>query len=147
MFTSQWWWNKMADKEIIINSLPLVHGKGVKESLDKTSASSTVCFDETITQGGDAISYKLSIDRIVFETREEYEALRDAFKEMLSVPGTITTREVIRYRVDEPFVIVKNYSGCVLDGKDYEMKPEEMSAQSLSFLCNDMEEYTEEYTE
>lgn len=133
----------MADKEIIINSLPVVHGTGVKESIEKTGASSTVCFDETVTQGAASISYKLTIDRIVFETREQYENLRDTFKDMLSVPGTITTRETIRYRVDEPFTIVKNYTGCILDGKDYEMKAEDMTAQSLSFICSDMEEYTE----
>lgn len=133
----------MADKEVIINSLPLVHGQGVKESLDKSSADSIVCFDESITLGADTIVYKLTIDRIVFETRKQYEDLRDAFKEMLKVPGTITTRETIRYEQDNPFTIVKNYYGCILDGKDYEMKPEEMSAQSLSFICSDMEEYTE----
>ena len=137
----------MADKSIQIKvgdiSTELVHGKGVKEALEKTSADSTVCFDETITQGADSVSYKLTIDRVVFETREQYEQLRDAFKMMLSVPGAITTREVIRYEQDKPFTIVKNYYFCILDGKDYEMKPEEMSAQSLSFICSDMEEYTE----
>jgi len=133
----------MADKEIIINSLPLVHGQGVKESIDKNSADTTVCFDETITQGSSVVSYKLTIDRIVFETKEQYEGLRDEFKKMLSVPGTITTRETLRYQPDEPFTIVKNYYNCILDGKDYEMKPDEMSAQSLSFICSDMEEYTE----
>ena len=49
------------------------------------------------------------------------------------------------YHSEEPFVIVKNYHGCVLDGKDYEMKPEEKSAQKLSFLCETMDEYTEDY--
>jgi hypothetical protein len=137
----------MADKSIQIKvgdiSTELVHGQGVKESLEKSSADSVVCFDESITQGADSITYKLSIDRVVFETRKQYEDLRDAFKMMLSVPGTITTREVIRYEQDKPFTIVKNYYFCILDGKDYEMKPEDMSAQSLSFICSDMEEYTE----
>ena len=136
----------MADKEVIINGKTLVHGQGVKESFDKSSADSIVCFDEVITDGADAVSYKLDIDRIVFETRDTYETLRDTFKEMLSVKGDITTREVIRYKADEPFVVVKNYHGCILDGKSYEMKPEEKSAQNLSFICESMDEYTEDYT-
>lgn len=137
----------MADKEVIINGKTLVHGQGVKESFDKTSADSIVCFDEVITDGSATVSYKLEIDRLVFESREDYEILRDTFQSMLNVKGDITTREVIRYKADEPFVIVKNYHGCILDGKSYEIKAEEKSAQNLSFLCESMEEYTEDYTE
>ena len=137
----------MADKEIIINGKTLVHGQGVKESFDKTSADSIVCFDEVITDGSDAVSYKLEIDRVVFESRKVYENLNKAFKKMLSTKGDITTREVIRYKKNAPFVIVKNYHGCILDGKSYEMKPEEKSAQNLTFICESMDEYTEDYTE
>lgn len=136
----------MADKEIIINGKTMAHGKGVKESIETGStAESVVCFDETITTGSDNISYKLSIDRLVFESRSYYEKLNKILKNMLSTKGDITTREVIRYKKQAPFVIVKNYHGCILDGKDYEMKPDEMSAQSLSFLCETMDEYTEDY--
>ena len=137
----------MADKEVIINGKTLVHGTGVKESIEKSSAESVICFDEAIIDGSDTVSYKLTVDRIVFETKKNYERLRDAFKKMMKTPGTITTREVIRYKNSKPFVIVKNYSGVILDGRDYEMKPDERSVQNLSFLCADMDEYTEDYTE
>ena len=36
----------MADKEVILNGKTLVHGQGVKESIEKNSAESIVCFDE-----------------------------------------------------------------------------------------------------
>ena len=146
MSTSQWRWNKMADKEVIINGTTLVHGQGVKESIDKSTADSIVCFDEVLTDGSDTVSYKITIDRIVLETRTTYETLRDTFQKMLKEPGDITTREVIRFKQEPPFVIVKNFHGCLLDGKDYEMKPEERSAQNLSFVASDMDEYTEDYT-
>ena len=133
----------MADKEVIINGKTVVHGQNVKESLE-SSTSSTVCFDEVITQGSATVSYKLDIDRLVFETKEQYEELRDELNTMLHVPGIVTTREVIRFKNDSPFVIVKNFTGAILDGKDYEMKPEEHSAQGLSFVCNGCEEYTED---
>ena len=137
----------MADKEVIINGRTLVHGQGVKESMEGSSAESIVCFDEVITDGSAVVSYKLEIDRIVFETRAKYEKLRDTFNRMMSKPGTITTREVIRFKNSAPFVIVKNYSGCILEGKEYEMKPEEKTAQNLTFVCAGMEEYTEDYIE
>ena len=135
----------MADKEIIINGKTVAHGTGVKESIEKNSAESVVCFDEAIVDGSDTVSYKLTVDRLIYENRKTYEKLRDTFKKMLSTPGNITTREVIRYKNSAPFVIVKNYSGVILDGRDYEMKPDERSAQNLSFLCADMDEYTEDY--
>ena len=133
----------MSDREIIINGKTLVHGTGCKESIDKSSADSIVCFDEAITDGSDVVSYKLDIDRIIFENKKTYEQLRDEFNKMLSTPGNITTREIIRFKNEKPFAIVKNFSGCILDGKDYEMKPEEKSAQSLSFICSSMTEKTE----
>jgi hypothetical protein len=132
----------MADKEVIINGKTVVHGQGVKESLE-TNTSTTACFDEVVTQGSPTVSYTLDIDRLVFETREQYEALRAELNKMLNIPGMITTREVIRFKNDSPFVIVKNFTGAILDGKDYEMKPEEHSAQNLKFICNSCEEYTE----
>ena len=136
----------MADVTVIINGKTLVHGQGVKESIDKSSADTIVCFDEVITDGSDVVSYKLTIDRIVFEKMNDYNSLNKRLNDMMKNPGTITTRQIIRYKNEAPWVIVKNYSGCILDGKDYEMKPEEKSAQNLSFICSDKEEYTEVYT-
>ena len=133
----------MADVTIIINGKTLVPGQGVKESIEKSSAESIVCFDEVITDGSDVVSYKLDIDRIVFEKMTHYTSLNARLQKMMKTPGTITTRQTIRYKNEKPWVIVKNYSGCILDGNDYEMKPEEKSAQNLSFLCSDKEEYTE----
>ena len=134
----------MAQAEIIINGKTMVHGTGVKESLEKSGAESVVCFDEVLTDGTGQVSYKLDIDRVVYESRTTYRDLNKIFKEMLSTPGTITTRQTIKYKNKAPFVIVKNYSGCILDGKDYEMKPEERAAQNLSFICANMEEYIED---
>ena len=134
----------MAQAEIIINGKTLVHGTGVKESLEKSGAESTVCFDEVLTDGTEQVSYKLDIDRIVYESKTNYRSLSKRLKEMLSTPGTITTRQTIKYKNDAPFVIVKNYSGCILDGREYEMKPEERAAQNLSFICANMEEYIED---
>ena len=134
----------MAQAEIIINGKTLVHGTGVKESIEKSGAESTVCFDEVLTDGTEQVSYKLDIDRIVYESKTNYRSLSKRLKEMLSTPGTITTRQTIKYKNDAPFVIVKNYSGCILDGREYEMKPEERAAQNLSFICANMEEYIED---
>lgn len=133
----------MADKEVIINGTTIVHGTGVKESIENSATNTTVCFDEVITEGSATVSYKIDVDRLVFETREQYESLRDELNSLLGTPGILTTREVVRFKNEPPFVIVKNFTGVVLDGKDYEMNPDEHSAQSLSFVADGCEEYTE----
>lgn len=131
----------MADKEIIINGHTILHGKGVKES-PETSTSTTVCFDEVVPEGSPNISYTLEIERLVYETKEEYDWLRDELKKMLNEPGIVTTREIVRFKNSRPFVIVKNFTDCILDGKDYEMKPEEHSAMKLKFICGGLDEKT-----
>jgi hypothetical protein len=132
----------MADKEIIINGKTMLHGNGVKDGVE-TSTSTTVCFDEVVPQGSPNTSYTLEIDRLVYETKEDYDWLREELEKLKSVPGMITTREIIRFKDSEPFVIIKNFTDCILDGKDYEMKPEEQSAQSLKFICGGCDERTE----
>ena len=140
----------MADKEIRIAvksptlgdlSINLRHGQGVKESVE-TETSSTVCFDEVIVEGAEKVSYKLEIDRIIFETRKEYEDLRDILKEIQHIPGTVETRETIKYKDEDPFTIVKTFGGAILDGNEFEMKPEEKTAHNMSFLCSTKDETT-----
>lgn len=141
----------MADKEIRIAvkhptqgdlSINLRHGQGVKESVE-TSTSETICFDEVIVEGAEKTSFKLEIDRILYETRAEYEALRDILNVIQHVPGTVETRETIRYKDEDPFTIVKTFGGAILDGNEFEMKPEEKTAQNMSFVCASKDEVTE----
>ena len=61
---------------------------------------------------------------------------------MTHIPGRISTREVIRFKDSQPFEIVKDFKGCILDDDDYEMKVEEHSAQKLKFTCAERETNT-----
>ena len=136
----------MADKEVKLavgdKSINLKHGQGVKESVE-TSTSTTVCFDEVITEGAEKVSYKLDIDRIIFETKDDYVALRDILDEMQHTAGDVQTRETIKYKGEAPFTIVKTFGGAILDGNEYEMKPEEKTAHKISFVCSSKNETIE----
>lgn len=141
----------MADKEVLIAvkrqdgtdlSVNMKHGQGVKESVE-TETSTTVCFDEVITEGAEKVSYTLEIERIIFETRKDYEDLRDILALMQHIPGDVQTRETIKYKNEAPFTIVKNFGGAILDGNEFEMKPEEKTAHSIKFVCSSKDEYTE----
>ena len=123
-------------------SMTLVHGQGVKESVE-TETSKTVCFDEVITEGAEKVSYKLEIDRIIFETKDEYVLLRDILKRMQHVHGDVEVRETIKYKNEAPFTIVKSFGGAILDGNEFELKPEEKTAHSLTFVCASKDETVE----
>lgn len=129
----------MADREVRIavgdKSINLRHGQGVKESVE-TSTSTTVCFDEVITEGAEKVSYTLEIDRIIFETKEDYLLLTDILTDIQHIPGDVQTRETIHYKGEAPFTIVKTFGGAILDGNEFEMKPEEKTAHNMSFVCS-----------
>ena len=135
----------MADKSIVIAGNRLVHGTGVKESIDKNTADTITTFDGNITIGSDTVSYKLTIDKIAYESITAYQNYSRIFRQMLSQKKEISTYEVIRFKNQDPYRIIKHYHGCILDGKDYEMKPEELSTVNLSFICESMEEIVEPY--
>ena len=139
----------MADKTVSLRSaegdaIEVLRGTGVKDS-PNTNSDSTSTFDLVVPQGSDIISYTLEVERLVYETREEYELLCKILDSMLKNPGSATTREVIRFKGEVPFVIVKTYNDVLLDGDDYEMKVDEKSAESLSFNCGSRIRTTEDY--
>ena len=123
-------------------SIKIKRGQGVKESVE-TSTSQTVCFDEVITEGAEKVSYKLEIERVLYETKQEYIDLRDILTAIQHVQGTVETRETIRYKDEAPFTIVKTFGGAILDGNEFEMKPEEKTAHSLNFVCGSKDEIIE----
>ena len=136
----------MADREILIGGddtgqggLTVMHGTSVKDSLE-TSTDIITCFDEVVPQGASTVGGTLDIEKLSYDSINDYVALRDKLKDMLSTPTMVTTFEIIRFKGEAPYKIQKNYMGCILDGKDYEMKPEEHSVQSLKFKYASVEE-------
>ena len=136
----------MADRSIVIAGNRIVHGTGVKESIEKNQADTTATFDGNLAFGSDSVSYKLTIDRIAYQSMAAYQTYSRILKQMLSQKREISTYEIVRFN-NAAYRIIKHYHGCILDGKDYEMKPEELSTQNLSFICEDMEEIVEPYEE
>lgn len=133
----------MGEVVILIDGLNVGHGTGVKDS-EQTSTNQTVCFDEVVTQGAPKTGYTLEIDRLVYETREDYILLRDKIKSMKSKGATITVRETVQFKNEAPYTIVKNYPDCILDGRDHEWKPEEHTVQNLKFITGEVEEDIED---
>lgn len=136
----------MADREIIIGGdvngeggLTLMRGTSVKESYD-TNTDKISCFDEVVTQGAEKVGGTLEIEKLSYDSMDDYVALRDKLKEMLKTPTMVSTFETIRFKGETPYVIKKNFMDCILDSKDYEMKPEEHSTYGLKFIFAECKE-------
>ena len=136
----------MSDKEVIINGKKMLYGTGVKGSRE-TSTNTTATFDGVITQGTKMTAHSLECNRVSYEGATTYMELSETIDNMIDNPGMVTVREVKRPPNEDAFVIVRNYFDCVIDGDDYEIKPEEHTVENLKFKCGRLEKYTEPYTE
>lgn len=119
--------------------ITLHRGTGFKDNPD-ISDDSTPCFDEVVTQGDDNIGGTIEIEKLAFDSMDEYVELRDKLKDMLKNPTLISVFELVKFKGEPSYVIQKNYKDCVVSGNDYEMKPAEKSVRSLKFRYASMEE-------
>lgn len=133
----------MADKEIQFKyngkTSNLFNGKSFKESTE-TETSKEICFDGVVASGSPITPYTVEVERIRFETKEDYIQLRDIVEASKSVGVQITTKEIIRPNNNPPFTIITNYFGCILDSKDFEMNPKEKSTENWKFTCESKKE-------
>lgn len=107
-------------------------GTGIKDNPDY-KAESTDCFEETITDGVENVGGTLEIEKLSYDSKEEYIALEKALLRLQSQPTMITVSETIKFKGEKPYDIRRNYIDCVLSGNDYEDKPKEKSTRNLKF--------------
>jgi len=133
----------MPDKELWINGVRMLHGTNIKVTKN-TSTSSTTTFDEVITNGTSQISYGIDCGRVSYENETDYNTIRQTVEAMHNVPGDITIREIKRPPAPEkPFTVVENYHNCLVDGGDWEIKPDTLTVENLKFKTGNMDWYTE----
>lgn len=134
----------MADYDILIGgdsngdgALGVYRGTNVKDS-PETQTNSIACFGEVVTDGASEIGGTLEIEKLSYDSMQDYIDIETKLLEMRSVPTMVTTVEVIRFKDEAPYTIYKNYLHCILDGNDYESKPAEKSTRNLKFRYSEM---------
>jgi len=133
----------MPDKEIWIDGVRMLNGTSIKVSKN-TETSSTTTFDGVITEGNANINYSIECNKVTYESKTNYVKLRKKLDSMLDKPAMITIRETHRPPAPEkPFTVVENYQHCLVDGGDYEIKPDERTVDGLKFVTGAMKWYTE----
>lgn len=132
----------MADKELLIKKnadeagIVVAHGTGIKESR-KTTAKTTVCFDEVLANGTKQTEYNIDLDKVSYEGLISTRELEELIDYAVDNPVYLTVRETVRPKGEEPYVKIRNYSNVVTNGDDLDLKPDELTINSLKFLAGD----------
>ena len=128
----------MADVEIIIGPedkpLNVMRGTGVEEERE-TNTDTTTCFDEVIQEGSKNTGFTVSIDKLGYDSMQDYIDLDEELEKMVYKPGTITIREVIRFKDDDPYLLKRVYHEAILADDKYKMEPEKKAVKNLKFNC------------
>lgn len=122
----------MADKEIIIAGRKMLYGTSIKAS-PETKSSSTSTFDGAVNQGLDKVGWSIETGKLRYENMTTHRELSETLEKMFSIPQMVTVREKVYPKDETPYVIVDNYFGCLVDGNDYELKPEDKTTESIKF--------------
>lgn len=122
----------MADKEIIIDGITVMYGTSVKSSPEVTN-STTQTFDGAVNQGLKDVSWTIEISRVRYDNKFTHMKLSQLIEEMMETPKMVTVRETIRPLGEKPYVVKDNFFGCITDGNDYEIKPDDHTVENLKF--------------
>lgn len=124
-------------KEIYIAGRRIGLGTGVKGSAE-ISRSTTQTFDGPKNSGLDKVPHTLEISKLVCDTLDDYIELDALMMSMRNEPETITISETIVSPKGERFTVLKHYINCLVDGDEYEMNAEDITALTLKFASEDM---------
>ena len=121
----------MATKEVIIDGKKMMYGTSAKAS-PETNTSTTSTFDGVINEGLDEVPWNIECSKLRYENMATHKELSETLDTMISVPKMVTIRETIR-TPEEEYTIVDNYFDCLVNGNDYEVKPEDKTVENLKF--------------
>ncbi|MBR3213164.1 MAG: hypothetical protein IKF79_01495 [Methanosphaera sp.] len=121
----------MADKEIIIDGKRMLWGTSAKAS-PETSTNTTQTFDGAITQGAGNIPWTIELEKVRYDNMIGHRKLSEKLDKMLTKPAMVTIRERVK-TASEEYTIVDNFYNCILEGNDYELKPDENTGENIKF--------------
>ena len=124
----------MANKEIIIDGKKMMYGTSGKAS-PETNTSSTSTFDGVINEGLDEVPWSLEFSKLRYESLATHKEMSETLDRMISVPAMVTIRETVR-TPDEVYTVVDNYFNCLVNGNDYEIKPEEKTVENIKLKAS-----------
>ena len=122
------------DKKVIIDTHTVAYATSVKAN-PETNVSTTQTFDGAITQGMDKVAWSLELSKVRFEKSDKHKDLNQILDSMLANPKMVTIIETVHSK-DETYTIRDDYSGCILESNDYEIKPDDNTSETLKFKAS-----------
>ena len=127
----------MADKKVIIDGVTVAYATGVKAN-PETKTATTDTFDGAITQGMDKVAWSIELSKVRFEDSASHKELSQLLDSMMANPKMVTVIETV-HSTNENYTIVDNYFGCILEGNDYEIKPDDNTSETIKFKASSRE--------
>lgn len=128
----------MSNKEVYINGVKVLYGTSIKAS-PETSLATTTTFDGPVNSGTDKIPYTIEISKLRYEGLQEHKEMDRILNSMLVNPATVTVKETV-ITATETYTIVDHYFGGLIDGNDYEIKPDDHTVENLKIKCESKSE-------
>ena len=129
----------MADVELIIgpedNPIAITHATCVDENRKMENGDTTVCFDEVVQEGASQTSFEVSVDRLNYDSMDDYIAIDEILEDMVVNPGVLTIREVISFKDEEPYLLKRVYLDVLLADDKYKIEPNKKAVSNLIFNC------------
>ena len=127
------------DKRVVIGTgdtvISMMYGTGVKGS-PETQESKTDTFSGAVVQGKKKGAWTLEINKLRYEGMQQHMELSNKLEEMMKVPDDITVTETVYPKGDAPYEVIDHYFGCIVTGNDYEIKPNDNTAENLKFSAS-----------
>lgn len=124
----------MANKEVIIDGKKMMYGTSAKAS-PETNTSTTSTFDGVINEGLDEVPWNLEFSKLRYEGLASHKEMSETLDKMISVPAMVTIRETV-HTADETYTVVDNYFSCLVNGNDYEIKPEDKTVENIKIKAS-----------
>ena len=121
-------------KQVWINGERMLYGTSAKAS-PETNVSTTQTFDGAINQGMADIPWSVELSKMRYDDLTTHRKLSKTLEQMLEVPAMVTIRETIQ-TADETYTVVDNFHNCILDRNDYELKPDDNTAENINFKAS-----------
>lgn len=142
----------MAEKEVIIGTgddqINMLYGTSIKESPDSNDTTSSVqTFSGAIVTGSNEVSYTLEIAKLRYEGMGMHMKLDMKLDDMMNNADNITVIDTVKPKGENAYQVVSRYFNCINTGNDYEIKPDDHTAENLKFKCERREREWKEYSE
>ena len=121
----------MADKEVLINGIHVGYATNAKVT-PSYETEETPTFDGPVIDGSDEPRHSVTVEKLRYGTITDYIQLNQLLLNMQSVSYSITIIEKAKMK-DGTATIKDIVYDCKVDGNEYDLNPDERTAESLSF--------------